>query len=296
MTHGRAPLLVTGGAGWLGSALVERLAAAGERVRCLEHLRPAPASARERLRGDLRDPGVAARAVDGCRAVLHLAGLTHGHGVADYRALNVEASATLAGAASRAGVERFVHLSSRTAVPGAGAYGESKLAGERRVQEAFPDAVVLRPAEVYGAGSRDMVQRLIARVARSPVLPCPRLDGGRIAPIYLDDFLGATVNAATAPAVPAGVYVLAGPEEMPLRQLLERSARALGRRLFLLPLPDFALRAVVAARLGGLTADRLAAFRASKPAEIGPARRELDLDPRPLEAGVRAWAAAHGSR
>ena len=115
--NGAAPLLVTGGAGWLGSALVDRLSAAGVRVRCLEHLRPAPASAHERVRGDLRNPGVAAAAVDGCGAVLHLAGLTHGHRAADYRAINVEAAAALARAASKAGVARFVHLSSRTAVP-----------------------------------------------------------------------------------------------------------------------------------------------------------------------------------
>src|SRR5262245_35417002 len=74
--------LVTGGAGFIGSHLVEGLAAAGRRVRVLDdlstgleanlaHLSPAP----ELVRGDVADPEAAARAAEGAEVVFHLAAL-----------------------------------------------------------------------------------------------------------------------------------------------------------------------------------------------------------------------------
>jgi len=286
------PILVTGAAGWLGGALVPRLVAAGARVRCLAHERPVPGAAHETVRGDLRDPRVAAEATRGCVAVLHLAARTRARDARLYRELNVEATANLAEAAARAGVGRFVHVSSRTAVAGSGAYGESKLEGERRVLATLPAAHVLRPAEVYGAGSQDAVARLLALVARFPVVPSLADPAAKIAPLYVDDFLAATVRSVLDPTVPGGAYLLAGPEEVSIAEFLRRAARALDRHVAFLPVPRWSLRLAIALRVGDLTPDRLSALEVEKSTDIAAARRWLGFDPRALEAGVRAWAAA----
>src|SRR5947209_15620835 len=118
--------LVTGGAGFIGSHLVEALAAAGNRVRVLDDfrtgqrgnlaaVRPAP----EIVEGDVADPDAVARAVAGVDTVFHLAALASvQRSVEDPAATHrVCASGTLhvLDAARRAGVRRVVYAASSSA-------------------------------------------------------------------------------------------------------------------------------------------------------------------------------------
>ncbi|KHK98286.1 NAD-dependent dehydratase [Microbacterium mangrovi] len=129
-------LLITGGAGFIGSHVVEAALGAGMRVRVLDSLRPdvhpvrpdgwtptAVCGDAEFLVGDVTDPSVAARAVRGTDAVLHLAAKV-GLGVdfsdaPDYMHTNASGTAVLLRAMTRAGVSRFV-LASSMVVYGAG--------------------------------------------------------------------------------------------------------------------------------------------------------------------------------
>ena len=107
-------IFVTGAGGFLGRHLLAVLAEAGHATTSL--LLPtetAPEVATTVLRGDLTDPMDWADALGGHDAVVHLAGVV-GYGVsrAACEAVNVAGTAYLADAARRAGVRRFVHLSS----------------------------------------------------------------------------------------------------------------------------------------------------------------------------------------
>lgn len=126
-------ILVTGGAGFIGRAVVRGLIARGERVRVVDSLRadvhgstPAPGEpGSEFLLGDLRDPDTVASALDGVDAVFHLAAKV-GLGVAlsdapDYIASNDLATAELLSGMASTGIERLV-LSSSMVVYGEGAY------------------------------------------------------------------------------------------------------------------------------------------------------------------------------
>jgi dTDP-L-rhamnose 4-epimerase len=125
-------ILVTGGAGFIGSHLVEALVRAGEDVRVLDALHPAVHRARpvletpaELVVGDVRDAAVVDVALDGVDAVCHLAAMV-GHGVdlADlpaYTAHNDVGTAVLLAAMARRGVHRLV-LASSMVVYGEGAY------------------------------------------------------------------------------------------------------------------------------------------------------------------------------
>ncbi len=121
--------------------------------------------------------------------MIHSAGYTQGMtGVPeeDYRTTNTEATIGLARAAQRAGVKRFIFLSSIRAQCGptsetvltdeaapepTDAYGKSKLAAETGLAQLDLDWVSLRAALVYGPGVRGNMAQLI-RLARSP-LPLP---------------------------------------------------------------------------------------------------------------------------
>ena len=115
-------ILVTGAGGHLGANLLRRLVANGEQVRALLHTPRDQATIAgldiERLIGDLRDPAVAAAAVQGCQQVHHCAAKVS----TDYRdredifACNVLATRHLLQAALAAGVEKVVVTGSFSAI------------------------------------------------------------------------------------------------------------------------------------------------------------------------------------
>jgi UDP-glucose 4-epimerase len=119
------PILITGGAGFVGASLVRALEARGETVRVIDWgraagLRYLEGTAAKILEGDLTEPGVAERAVDGCRVVIHLAARTSVPAsiAAPLEDLeqNVVGTVRLLDAARHARVERFVFASSNAAV------------------------------------------------------------------------------------------------------------------------------------------------------------------------------------
>jgi dTDP-L-rhamnose 4-epimerase len=127
-------VLVTGGAGFIGSHVVDALVERGARVRIVDALLPAAHGERpsyvnaeaEWIDGDLRDPAVAARAVDGVTAVSHQAAMV-GLGadiadIADYVGHNDLATAVLLRALAAAGFEGRLVLASSMVVYGEGRY------------------------------------------------------------------------------------------------------------------------------------------------------------------------------
>ena len=175
--------LVTGGAGFIGSNIVEALVAAGDRVRVLDDLSNGLArnlepfgDAVELVRGDIRDPDTVRGAVEGARVVLHLAALGSVQRSVDdpatSNAVNVAGTLNVLDAARRADVERVVFSSSSSvygdnpALPKhegltpspISPYAVSKLAGEAYAH-AFHhvyglDTVCLRYFNVFGPRQR----------------------------------------------------------------------------------------------------------------------------------------------
>ena len=172
-------ILVTGAPGWLGSRLVETLAADGSDVRCLVHP-SADAAPLAALRGvtcvagDVIDPASLERFVNGARGatLFHCAGVIHPRRVADFYAVNTEGTRQLLAAGERAGIKRIVHVSSNSPFganpspedvfteasryhPYMG-YGRSKMLAEQAViaagREGRIEAVVIRAPWFYGPG------------------------------------------------------------------------------------------------------------------------------------------------
>jgi nucleoside-diphosphate-sugar epimerase len=154
-------VLITGGAGYIGSTLAPQLLASGHRVRVLDALLhggrallPVWAHARfEFLRGDVRDRAAVARALDGVDAVVHLAAIVGDPACAKQpelaRAVNLEASVALLAESRRRGVSRFVFASTCSN------YGKMKDA------EAYVDeASDLAPISLY-AETKVAVERAI---------------------------------------------------------------------------------------------------------------------------------------
>lgn len=162
------PILVTGGAGYIGSVLVRLLLARGWRVRVLDCLRAGGESllelfdhpAFEFIHGDIRDPDTVARAVAGCQGVAHLAALVGDPACRAEpdlaRSTNLEGSRRLLDAAEQAGVPRFVFASTCSN------YG--KMADpEALVDETSP----LAPVSLYAETKVAFEQELLAYSRRN---------------------------------------------------------------------------------------------------------------------------------
>jgi nucleoside-diphosphate-sugar epimerase len=245
----RRPVLVTGGAGYIGSVTVGRLLAEDRAVRVLDTMmfgdralaahRGSPAL--EVVEGDVRDPAAVARAVEGVDAVLHLAGLVGDPACALdpalTRAVNVDSTVTLAAAAKRAGVRRVVFASTCSVYGAAGEdwldetsqtgpvslYAESNLESEALFASHLNgdgvERVMLRFATVFGASPRmrfDLVVNLLtARALRERVL---EVHGGEQwrPQVHVDDVATALLLALDHPAA-AGRTFNVGSDDLNLR-------------------------------------------------------------------------------
>jgi nucleoside-diphosphate-sugar epimerase len=248
-------LALTGATGFIGQHLVRELPKRGHRLRVLLR-RPAsvPMAAASAVIGDLARPQNMSAALEGVDAVIHSAGLAHAmSGVPedDYRLLNTEATIGLARAARRAGVKRFVFLSSIRAQCGptadavltevleprpTDAYGASKLAAERGLAELDLDWVALRPVLVYGPGVKGNMAEMM-RLARSRLpLPVARL-AARRSLLALENLTAAIATVLEQPGPLRRALIVADVQTLTIAEMIAAMRRGLGRRPNVFPLP-----------------------------------------------------------
>lgn len=285
------PIAVTGGAGFVGRALVARLRARGTPVRVLQH-RAALADdpGIEVVRGGLDDAEALARLVDGAGAVVHLAGLVAARRQAAFRQVNAEGTARLAAAAQAAGGARLLYVSTLAArEPQLSAYAASKRAGEEALAARGGLAWdVLRPPAVYGPGDVGLLE--VFRSVDRGLAVLPHGEGGRIALIHVADLADAILAWLDGPAPSGRVYEVAdaGAPGYRWRELLAAIAAELGRRPLYLRPPAGPLR------LGAGVAQAWSRVRGEAPFLTPDKIRELyhpdwSADPAPFAART-GWA------
>ncbi|MCS6759153.1 MAG: complex I NDUFA9 subunit family protein [Candidatus Devosia euplotis] len=237
------PKLVTifGGSGFVGTQIVQLLAARGHRIRVAVR-RPDLAGHVRTLgmvgqvvpiQANIRNLASIERAVAGADIVINLVGIAANHGAQTFTAVHVDGAQAIARAT---GAATLVHMSALGVDVAAevSQYAASKLAGEAAVFAAFPAAVVMRPSILFGQG--DDFFNLMAGLARFfPVLP---LIGGqtKFQPAYVGDVAEAFVLAAEGRLKTGRVYELGGPQVETHRQLIGRVLNQTYRNRPLLPL------------------------------------------------------------
>lgn len=205
--------LITGSSGFVGRALLARLATFNQRpplLRLLERRPTEPPTVFQSCAGDLGDPQSLRRACEGIDTVIHLAGIAHvgSAASAEARAINLDGSLSLLRMAIDAGVRRFVFLSSTLSSDQSIQYGRDKHAVEEALLAAAAagsiEVVILRAVNIYGVGMRGNIAAMI-RFISSGVLPrLPKLTN-RLSLVGVDDVVSALLLAATldSPADPS---------------------------------------------------------------------------------------------
>jgi nucleoside-diphosphate-sugar epimerase len=271
-----SPALVTGAAGFVGSHVVDALLAAGRPVRALVRRTTdrsfLDASRVSFAEGDVGDPtpegeAALARAAEGADVVVHVAGITKARVVGDYARVNADGSGRAARAAVRAGVRRFVIVSSQAAGGPSpadrprnetdpddpvSAYGRSKLDGERQARTAFSDAatpsrsapelVVVRPPSVYGPRDRAFLE--LFRFVKRGVVPLHRPDRQKVSVVHARDLAHGIVLAVERAAAGRTYYLTDGAPTTSA-SVVDAIAHALGKKPLRLDIPSGMLEAAV---------------------------------------------------
>lgn len=240
--------LVTGASGWLGAAVARDLVAAGHGVRTLQR-RASGVDGADDVLGSVTDADAIDHALAGVDSVVHLAAKVSFAGAeADFVAVNIDGTRRLVRAAKRAGVRRFVFISSpsvaHTGEPimgedagpaqperARGAYARTKAAAE--VAALGADApgfavVAVRPHIVWGPGDPQLVARIQERAA-SGRLPLVGSGAALIDSTYLDDAVsGIRAALDAAERVHGNAYVLTSGEPRPIAELIAGFCAAAG--------------------------------------------------------------------
>lgn len=264
-------IIVTGAGGFVGRRLVERLVARGDSVIGIGRSDPPDtwAAAARWLKADLADPAAYEPALAGAACVLHLAAVTGKASPADYQRGNVAATRALLGACERAGVSRFVFVSSiatkfadRRFYP----YAESKIAAEALVAASPIASVIVRPTMILGPGSP--IEMSLGKLAGLPISPMFGDGRRKVQPIDVDDVVDVLAALAQGTDIGDGLIEIGGRDVYDLRELYARLRTAHGKagapRLIHFPL--HVIRQMLAAvekpllPLLPLTAGQLATF------------------------------------
>lgn len=282
-----APLIaLTGSTGFIGRHLLAELPRRGYRVRVLLR-RPNEVAieATSAVIGDLTAPRNLSAALADVDAVVHSAGLAHamsGRPEDDFRAVNTEATVALAEAAARAGVRRFVFLSSIRAQAGAtaervlteadpaaptDAYGRSKLAAEAGLAAVGMDWVALRPTIVYGPGVKGNMEALLDLARRPFPLPLGALKARRSL-LAVENLLAALEVVLKHQDPLRRALIVSDPEPLSIATIVAALRAGLGRRPGLVPVPAALLRPVFALSGRAEAFERLAGSLVASPAQL----------------------------
>ena len=259
-------VLVTGASGFVGRALCAALGMQGHLVRAASRMPAGRTLSPTFAVGDIGPDTDWTAAVTGCDAVVHLAAHVHvmsrqaDDAAGNFHRVNVEGSENLARQAARAGVRRFVFLSSvkvngETSVERAfvesdpimpmDAYGLSKAEAEKRLRsislETGMEVVILRPPLVYGPGVKANFLSLLRAVDSGVPLPFSSISNLRSL-VYIGNLVDALGACLVHPAAANRTFVVSDDHDVSTPQLIREVAAALGKKSLLFPFPPAMLR------------------------------------------------------
>jgi uncharacterized protein YbjT (DUF2867 family) len=238
-------ILLTGATGNVGSQVLRRLTARGERVRVLVRDPRRLGSERVRVQialGDLSDPASFRNALRGVETVVHLAATIRDQPRASMEELNGVATLRLVRAAEKARTERFVFFSAIGAsLHSRARFFRAKALAERAVEESNLQTTVFSPSIVYSP--EDPWVRLLRRMSLLPALPIAGPGRARYQPIWAGDVADCVIAELDRSGGANGGgrrrFDLAGPETLTYDDIARVALRAWGRqrRLLHVPLP-----------------------------------------------------------
>ena len=295
-------ILVAGGSGFIGSAVVRRLAREGWEVAVMS---AHPSRSRARIesmgasviQGDVRDAASLQRAVAGAETIVQVLtfptfpvekprkGFT-------FEEFDHRGTERLVRAAVGARARRFVFSSGAAAAPDAAkVWFRAKWGGEEAIRAAGIDHAIIRPSWVYGPEDRAL-NRFVAFSRWLPFVPVVGDGRQRLQPVFVEDVADAFAQAAR-PEGPSGTFEIGGPDVLTMNEVLGTMMEVRGKRKPLVHFP------VALPKLAGfflqflpnapLSPDAVEFVTGDALADTGPLLAAFDLSLTPLREGLATY-------
>ena len=182
-------------------------------------------------------PGDVKQVLKNSDFVINLVGILHETKTQKFNQIHAQFPYLLSNLCNEFGIKNLIHISALgIKEKHTSKYMQSKLQGEKNIQETFKSAVILRPSVCFGSG--DKFFTTFASIAQfSPILPL--IGGGKtkFAPIYVGDVAKAIVKALELNNSESKIYELGGPENYSFKELMEILLKEIKKKRFLIPIP-----------------------------------------------------------
>ena len=300
-------IFLTGGSGFVGSAVIEELVSRGYGVNALVNRREPKASGDVRaVKGDLFDAAALDEGMAGVDGVIHLVGIIMerpSRGVT-FERVHFQGTKSVVDAAIRNGVRRYVHMSALGVRPDAvSTYHRTKYRAEQYVRSSGLDWTIIRPSLIHGPGGEFMqMEANWARRKAPPFLFMPyfgagafgRGGAGKLQPVYVKDVARAFVQALGSPKTVGEIYPLGGPDQLTWPELHRTSAEAIvGRRRWVMPLPVWKaklLTRVVPRPLLPFNRDQVIMSQEDNTCDLAKFRADFGWEPQPFAPTLGEYA------
>ncbi len=291
---------VLGGSGFVGSAIVHKLSAAGYAVKVLSRRRE---SAKhlfllpnvQVVECNVLNDSELSMHMQSCDAVINLIGILHETPKATFEAIHHEFPKRIAALCERLGIKRLLHMSAlQTSTDAPSAYLRSKALGEAAVMAHSKkiNITIFQPSVIFGRG--DNFLNLFATVVKvMPVVALAKPDA-RFQPIWVEDVAEAFVNSLGNIDTYGKTYELGGPRVYTMRELVEFVIFVLGKKRKIVGLNDklsyWQAYAMEKLPIKLMTRDNFYSMQVDSVCK-GPIAEELGVKPTAIEVEVPEYLA-----
>ncbi len=292
-------VFLTGGTGFVGSEVLLQLVAAGHVVRALvregSESKLAVTEGVEVRLGDVTDAASLVGAMEGCDAVVHLVGIIREfprRGIT-FKKIHVEATGNMLEAATRQGVQRYLHMSANgTRENGIAAYHRTKWQAEELVRKTALDWTIFRPSIIFGSGS-EFVKMLAELIRRIPAVPVIGDGQYHMQPVALEQVAASFVKALEIPASIGATYTLGGGASYSYDEILDITARSIGKgKVTKLHQPLFMIKPIIKVMQGSeyfpISSDQLTMLIEGNVCDSAEWAQVFDLKPLSYAEGIDA--------
>lgn len=295
-------ILVTGGTGFVGNAIVRELLESSFKVRVLarhpEKAKELAASGCQLYNGDVTSISSVLKAITPeIETVIHLVGILAESKGASFRAVHVDGTRNVVEACKGMGVGRLLHMSALGAREGAvSEYHRTKWEAEEIVRASGLDYTIFRPSVIFGA--LDHFTTVFAKMMRlSPVVMVPGSGQSRMQPVFVEDVAKAYALALKRKDTIGRTLELGGPEVLTFDEIIERIGEVAGRqrRKLHVPMPLMRANALLAEKLMSkppFSRDALKMLEEDNTTNLNALVEVFGLKPKALAEGMREYLTA----
>ena len=245
MQNNQKIIAIFGGGGFIGKHLMRQLTKLDYRVKVATrnpylkgYLKPLGNPGEiEFFKTNIFKPGDVKQVLKNSDFVINLVGILHETRTQKFNQIHAQFPYLLSNLCNEFGIKNLIHISALgVKEKHTSKYMQSKLQGEKNIQETFKPAVILRPSVCFGSG--DKFFTTFASIAQfSPILPLIGSGKTKFAPIYVGDVAKAIVKALELNNSESKIYELGGPENYSFKELMEILLKEIKKKRFLIPIP-----------------------------------------------------------